>query len=115
MAWPATLPKLALTENYGETVPDGSYRTQTDSGPGKTRPKPDDPNETREFTQFVTSDQIETLKTFYKVGLSKGSQPFEEFDPRTGENVMFRFRGGIRFGKASGRLFTAQFTLEIIS
>jgi len=115
MAWPETLPRLALTQNYQETVPDGSYRTATDSGPGKTRPRPDDPNETRTFTQTVTSEQIDILKQFYRVTLAKGSLPFEAFDPRTGENVRFRFRGGLRFGAVSGRLFTAQFTLEIIS
>ena len=114
MAWPATIPALNLTNTYQESLGDASYRSQTDSGPGKTRPRPDAPNDQLSFSQVYDSSDVDDLKTFYTTTLSNGSATFTENHPRTAVSKTFRFVGPPQFSHVSGPLYQANFTLEVM-
>lgn len=112
MPWPGTLPPLNETGGYTENLGDGSYHTPTDSGPGKTRPRPDPPNDQLNFDQLYTSAQVDTLKTYYTTTLSGGALTFVENHPRTGASTTFRFVTPPSFPHISGQKYRAQFVLE---
>ena len=114
MPWPATIPFLTLTENYREDFPDGAFRTPMDGGAAKTRPNPNYDTIKIPFSQRMSSDQFETLKTFYFDELQNGSLSFSEFHPRTGDNESFKFVGGLQIGNLGGRYYQVSFTLEIL-
>jgi len=113
MAWPADLPPLFKGLGYQENFPDGSYRTETDSGPGKSRPRPDAPNTQIPKVQYLTESQMESLLTFRNVALSHGALTFKEFHPRTQDTVTLGFTGdlGVTY---RDRFYVASFTLEVL-
>jgi len=114
MAWPATIPALNLTDGYQENLGDASYRSQTDSGPGKTRPRPDAPNDQLSFSQVYDSSDVDDLVTYYGTTLNNGSATFTENHPRTGTSKTFRFVSPPQFAHISGPLYRATFTLEVM-
>lgn len=113
MPWPAELPELAITQSYGENVPSASYRTPMDSGPGKTRPRPDAPNRTIGFEQLLTDAQLAAFEEFYYLALSNGALSFVEFSPRTGISTTYRFVEGFSHVSAGG-YWRTRFQLEVI-
>lgn len=113
MPWPAELPELAITQSYSENVPSASYRTPMDSGPGKTRPRPDYPNRTIPFEQMLTDAQLLVFEEFYFDELSNGALSFTEFSPRTGISTTYRFFEGFSHSH-NGRYWHTRFTLEVI-
>lgn len=114
MPWPASLPPLFKGVGYDEIEEDGAYRTPMDSGPGKSRPRPDAPNPQLPRTQILTLEQYETLKQFRKVELSNGALSFKEFHPRTQDTATFRFKGPMQMHYENGFAMTS-FTLEVIA
>lgn len=114
MPWPSTLPSLTLTDNFQELPGDGTYRTETDSGPGKTRPRPDPPNDQLHFSQLIDRDQVTVLRDFYARTLMGGSLSFVEFHPRTAESVSLRFVGPPAFPHVAARRYRANFVLEVL-
>lgn len=114
MAWGGPIP---LTEGQTqEIVPDASHHTQTDSGPGKTRARPDEPNRILRKTQLHTTAQYNSLKTYYLTTLKKGSLTFDETDPIEGGTSTFRFAPGIGLqAQAVGpSTFSVSFDLEVL-
>ncbi|MDH3282332.1 MAG: hypothetical protein OEQ18_14550, partial [Gammaproteobacteria bacterium] len=110
----AELPELSITQSYSETVSSGSYRTPMDSGPGKTRPRPDAPNRTIPFEQLLTDAQLVAFEAFYVVELSNGALSFVEFSPRTGISTTYRFFEGFTHVYAGG-YWRTRFVLEVVS
>lgn len=113
MPWPAELPPLFKGSGYAEEWPDASYRSEADSGPGKSRPRPDAPNEMLPRTQILTGTQLERLKRFWRDELTKGALSFEEFHPRILDTVTLKFKGSIRINYQDGFYMTS-FTLEVL-
>jgi hypothetical protein len=113
MPWPAELPELAITQSYAETVPSASYRTPMDSGPGKTRPRPDAPNRTIPFEQLLTDAQLLVFEAFYFDELANGALSFVEFSPRTGISTTYRFIDGFSH-VYDGKYWRTRFQLEVL-
>lgn len=114
MPWPAELPELTVTFSYGEDVPAGFHKTPMDSGPGKTRPRPDSPNRVIPFEQMLTLQQVTIFEKFYWAELSNGALPFTDFSPRTGISTTYRFEGGYSH-HYEGKFWRLRFRLEAIS
>jgi len=114
MAWPATIPALTLTDGYQESLGDASYHSETDSGPGKSRPRPDAPNDQLSFSQVYDSGNIDDLVTFYATTLANGSATFTENHPRTAASKTFRFVNAPQFAHITGPLYRATFVLEVM-
>lgn len=113
MPWPAELPELSITFSYGEDVPAGFYKTQTDSGAGKRRPRPDAPNRVVPFEQLLTHIQLIAFETFYEDELAHGALSFTEFSPRTGIITTYAFEGGFSLSY-DGTYWRTRFRLEVL-
>lgn len=114
MPWPATLPPLTETFDYGETLQEGYFESRNE-GPKKRRPKTIFDPVPLNFNILVTSDQKDDLEDFYDEELSGGALPFEEFHPRTGKSAQLQFKGPIQFPHAGGQYYRAIFQLEVLS
>lgn len=90
-AWPSSLPDSFTFESYGEGIADGRLRSQTDTGPGKVRPRSSAMPEPLSGQMVITGAQIETLRTFVKTTLRGGSLPFFFKSQRGGVQILVRF------------------------
>lgn len=93
LQWPASLPKGFLTarplrrSGLGHTV-----RDQTLSGRMKAQLISTHTSRDFEVVMLMTSAQLATFETFYRVTLVGGSQPFQGItSPRTGADTVWQF------------------------
>lgn len=113
-AWPETIPALPLQEGFSETLRNVVIRTQTDSGPAKTRsrytagPK----NYTMQF--ILTQTEKTALNTFFDTTLVNGSTSFTYTNPASGESGTFRFLGPPVYGAPIGLHIMATLQLELL-
>lgn len=75
--WPGTLPQTMQISGYQETIPDGRLKSQTDTGPGKMRPRSSALGRPVVGTMFMDSDQLDTLQSFVASDLGGGTLPFD--------------------------------------
>lgn len=83
--WPGTLPTIPLQDNYQEGQQAGSaIRTPTESGPPKQRNRFRAQVKTYRVVWEMTSAQLDTFWTFYRVSLGNGALHFDGLPtPRT--------------------------------
>lgn len=112
-SWPASIPADAWRmEDYAQSLPDVTLRTEMDAGPAKAR---------RRFTAatapitgslMLTSAQLADLLTFYdQVG---GFTIFDTTDPRTGAYQRQRFVKRPNFKAMGGDSWQVMLNLEIM-
>jgi hypothetical protein len=89
--WPISLPDSFTFESYGEGIADGRLRSQTDTGPGKIRPRSSAMPEPLSGQMAMTGAQLETLRTFVKTTIAGGSLPFLFKSQRGGAQILVRF------------------------
>ena len=112
--WPSSLPQNIEVRGLNIGLPDGSVRTDMDSGPSFSRqrftaaPEP--------FSGQVTLDetQYQTLRDFYVTGLSHGALNFDWQHPITKNAAELRFRSAPRVSAISGKLLRVSLELEVL-
>jgi len=75
--WPDTLPTKMLRDGFGGGMGDGRLRTQTDTGPGKTRNRFSAVVQPVSGTMRMTEDQRAILEAFVRDDLDGGTLGFE--------------------------------------
>ncbi len=96
-SWPDTLPQQPLVKGFSGTVQDTLIRTSMDAGPEKIRRRFTAASEYFTLTWFMTKQQLNTFRSFFKDTIADGSIEFEMNHPITGETVLVRFRGPYQF------------------
>lgn len=84
--WPSTL--VITRDNYTETTPKRSVRSDMDVGPAKIRKRTSLATRTVSFSMFLTSDQLEVFDAFYD---ANESISFDFTSVRTGNAERARF------------------------
>jgi len=89
--WPASLPKGLLIDGAVDSVPDGRIRTQTDTGPGKSRLR--NPAAVRRLTgdMILSETQLNTMRTFVTTTIMQGTLPFHFYDPINAADILVQF------------------------
>jgi hypothetical protein len=111
-AWPAALPEFNA-DGFSEAWQDGVVRTQMDAGPAFQRRRYTATPRYVTTTLYLTSAQIETLRTFFRDTLLGGGAWFDWEDPRTGAAAQLRFRGPPAISSPDGDLYPVSLSLEI--
>lgn len=94
--WPGTLPAYPLVDGYGEAFEDRRVVFECEYGPARVRPKSTVPVRTFTASYILTSTQIATLETFYRVTTKAGELRFDWAHPRpeaTPTTLQARFTG----------------------
>ncbi|GJL55819.1 MAG: hypothetical protein NPIRA02_29510 [Nitrospirales bacterium] len=112
MAWGGPIPINQGFPTY--EVPDRAHRSQTDSGPGKSRPRPDPPNERYGLTQLHDATQYAALLNYYTNTLEHGTQTFTETHPIYHTTRTFRFASGLTLQHAGANYWQVSFVLEVL-
>lgn len=112
--WPASLPPKLDREEFEETFPETTLRTQMDIGPAKAR---------RRFTAQVspirgsivlTQDQAAALRAFYVDTVAGGASRFNWTHPRTGAPCEMRFTAAPKLVNLGGAVWKASLQLEVM-
>ena len=112
--WPLGLQQLLSESEFGETEGDTLLRSDNDTGPKKVR---------RRFTRgintvtgmiYLTIDQYNEFKTFYRVTLNGGALPFVFNHPITQAPTRYRFASTPTYRSMGGGNFTVSFSWEEI-
>ena len=111
--WPATLPK-PLSDSYGETAPDGTIRTNMDSGPAKMRRRYTAAPRMFALVMHLTSDQYDDFDEFFVTTSRMGSLRFDFTHPRTGDACEARFVGAPTYGNPLGTECDVSFKIEVL-
>lgn len=115
-AWPDSLPQRFRVEGTGIEMGDGRIVSQTDTGPGKMRPRSSSVPDKMSASMRMTEGQYATLETFVKTTLGRGTLPFTIPSPRDGSTILVRFaRDGLpRWATPGGDVRDVSFQLEIL-
>lgn len=114
--WPTTLPQEVAWNNYKETTQPATLRSQPEAGPFKARPRFSAAMEIFSVMLVnLTSDQVDTLKFFYKTTCAMGSTPFDWVHPRSGNPAVLTFMSDtITVVGTSRNKFSASFDMAIL-
>jgi len=112
--WPQTLPLYPLLENYVETVPNTSIRTEMEQGPAKVRQRTTAGVRKLSLSYFLSKEQISELDEFYITGLKGGSMAFDFIHPRNDSDISCRFVSPPEYKAANGSYFKVNIELEIL-
>lgn len=74
--WPTTLPQRVRRDGYAEEIADGRLKSETDTGPGKMRPRTSARPDPLTVTMRMTGAQLDILAAFIRDDLGRGSLPF---------------------------------------
>ena len=111
--WPATLPK-PLSDSYAENAPDGTIRTNMDSGPAKMRRRYTAAPRPFALVMHLTSAQYATFDGFFVSTSRNGSLRFNFTHPRTGSACEARFVGAPTYGNPLGTECDVSFKIEVL-
>lgn len=89
--WPDTLPDAPLADGLQETFAETTLRSQTDTGPAKTRPRVTAGIGKLTLAYYLTAAQYAVLKDFYKTGLLGGALRFDMTHPIDSTTIVCRF------------------------
>ena len=90
IAWPATLPQRPLMAGFQETPQNVVVRSQTDTGPAKTRRRTTAGVINLEMQFRLTTAQLATFRSFYANDLQSGALAYTWKHPISGANGAFR-------------------------
>lgn len=85
ISWPASLPSTFLYNAYTEKFGDNTIVSEMDAGPPKVRKRSNSKPDEFRGSMVMTSDQVDTLRTFWKTTCQDGSLKFDWKHPRTAE------------------------------
>ena len=111
-AWPETLPALPLQDGYSETLPDVVLRTQTETGPAKTRRRYTAGISPISMTMQLTQTEVGYLDSFFMTTLSCGALSFTWTNPRTGNSGIFRFKSPPAYSSPEGLHISVSLSFE---
>lgn len=113
--WPGTLPQTLQISGNQEGIPDGRLKSQTDTGPGKIRPRTSALGRPLSGNMLMTRAQIDILVTFVSSNLSGGSLPFV-FPVTVGVGTwLVRFAGTLpSWSNLGGDTWQVSLMLEIL-
>lgn len=109
--WPEALPRLFMLDGLSFEEPDLVIRSETDAGPAKLRPRYTAGTEKISGSLTLSTDQIATLRGFFRLTLRRGTLPFVWTDPRDLSASLFRFVGSFR-GEPMDGWWRVSFTVE---
>lgn len=112
--WPATLPASPLCDAYKETMPSTTIRTDMDQGPAKVRRRSTAAVRRLMLSFIFDTVQINTLESFIEGDLAGGSLSFGFVHPRTGNNIVCRFRQMPEYASLNGVFFKTAIDLEVL-
>lgn len=115
-AWPGTLPQRFLIAGNQQAVGDGRLVSQTDTGPGKMRPRSSAVPDVFSGSMRMTGAQWADLMTFGKTTLGGWSLPFTMPATDEGDDWLVRFRkdGLPSRTNIGGDRWTVSMTIEIL-
>lgn len=113
-AWPDTLPASPRVENFRETVPNTSIRTDMEQGPAKVRQRTTAGVRMLSLEYLMSKAQVTTLESFYLTTLQGGSFHFTFTHPRSGSSLICRFVKPPEYTGVNGNYFKVAFDLEIL-
>ena len=90
--WPATLPQRYRVDGNQEAIPDGRLKSQTETGPGKMRPRTSALGRPLAVTLRMNNAQLDILDAFIADDLGRGTLPFNIPAPRGAGTWLVRFR-----------------------
>jgi hypothetical protein len=119
--WPATLPDSFEVDSYNEAEADSLIRSQVDAGPAKVRRRFSGNVRPVQGRMTLTSEQLNTLRTFFRTTLAMGALPFDwhEHLPDGVDNgtaATFRFVEKPKYAPkdTGGPYYTVDLSLEIL-
>jgi hypothetical protein len=112
--WPLTLPQVPLVAGYRETFEDRRIVAQTETGPGKVRPRSSIGLRVLSMSFYLTEPQRQTLETFYRVETKAGELSFDYVQPRTKVAVQPRFIAEPKFAPARPDLWKSDVAVELL-
>lgn len=112
--WPDTLPDAPLADGLQETFADTALRSQTDTGPAKTRPRATAGVGKMILAYHLTAAQYAVLKTFYTSDLLGGSLRFDMTHPVSGAVMTCRFLKPPAPATLSPKRFKVMLELEVL-
>ena len=114
-SWPVSLPQTVGWDDYSESTPSGAtLRSLPDTGPVKTRPRVS--KVTHLFTVALprlSSDQVDTLQSFYENDCAMGSAAFTWVHPRSQADAVITFMSEIKIVGVARNRFKASFDMAI--
>ncbi len=92
-AFPATINQIVMQDGYSETPESNLIEFKPEVGPPKLRRRMSTTQDILTITMWLTSDEWDILKSFYKTDLEDGTLPFTWIHPRAGAEAHFAFEG----------------------
>lgn len=114
--WPAELPALLLQEGYSEQEAENRLRSNTDKGPGKSRPRSSSNVRPVAAAMMMTDAEKALMRSFITETLLQGTLPFTFPAPDGSGDWLVRFaQDGLPAWSPSGDLrWRVAFRLEIL-
>lgn len=114
--WPSTLPQRLHQQGFQYQAPDGSIRTDMETGKAFQRRRFTAAVEPFSGQMYLDKDQYTTLLNFWRNTLAMGSLEFDWVHPITEEPAVIRFVASSPFNisVASGEVYTVKMNFEVI-
>lgn len=118
-SWPVTLPKFFDENSYSESFGGNNLRTEMDIGIAKVRPRSLRTPRNISGNLFLSSAQLQALKSFYQSGLLNGSSVFLWHEPiRDSESeltsIVARFLSAPSITSVRGKQYVVSVQIEIL-
>lgn len=114
VAWPASIPQQFDRDSFSMDFPDGSIRSEVDSGPDFARQRFTATPEPFSGTLVLTETQLATLKAFYADTLGHGVDVFDWTHPITGDPVSVQFTSAPSLKSFSAGVYRARVSFEVL-
>ena len=114
-SWPDTLPQRYRVDGNQMGMGDGRLRSQTDTGPGKMRPRSSAVADPLAVTMRMRSAQLDILKAFVRDDLAGGTLPFTIPVAIGGGTWLVRFADSLpSWVNVGGDRYNVSLALEIL-
>ena len=114
-SWPNTLPQYLQIQGNQESMPDGRLKSQTDTGPGKMRPRTSALGRPLSGTMFMTAAQLAILDSFVTATLAGGTLPFTFPATYGGGTWLVRLAASLpAWSNQGGDLWVVTVALEVL-
>ena len=114
-SWPGTLPQNLQISGNLESMPDGRLKSQTDTGPGKMRPRSSALARPLAGVMFMSAAQLAILDTFVTTTLSLGTLPFTFPATYGGGTFLVRFGAALpSWANQGADLWAVNMALEVL-
>lgn len=111
--WPVTIPAMSLCEIINDEPPELAIHQEMDAGPGKSRFNTKAGAGVFEFSQILTTAEVNILEAFY-VDTLQGAGTFDETHPRLGTSKTFQFKERPTWKNIGGPLWRSKCVLKVL-